>query len=191
MIILKIKKSGYTIEMPGLKTFRSPVEIDISKLDVRIVAMYLKNSGITEYEIVAEKNNKKKVYSKKDFEVEKIHTKKKSNKDVDWEKRFNRLENILIKIAEEPSQNQNSEEQIINKLNELENTIKTSKDKIIFKNDVDDNNPEVEELDIDSFIPEVDISDMTVSSSDNIRKIKQDKDIEDSADLLSGLMNKK
>ena len=169
MIILKIKQPGHTLAIPGLPAFRSPVEVDISKLDVRVVAMYLKTSGIEKYEIVAETPQQKEVYTKEDFEV--VETKKENENEFDWKKRFNRLENMLENLLTQPRNESNFREQTTNKTK--------------IKNE----DPHIEEL--ASFIPEVDISEMTIQSSDNIKKIKQDKNIEDSVDILAGLMKKK
>jgi len=183
MIILKIKQPGHTLAIPGLPVFRSPVEIDISKLDVRVVAMYLKSSDIETYEIVAETNNQKEVYTKKDFEVE--EPKKKSNIDKeDWQKRFNRVESMLEKLLTVPRHERKFEEQIVNTLDKLEHIIDVSPSKVSNKY----KDPEIEEL--DSFIPDVDIKGMKVQSSDNIKKVKQDSGIEDSANMLAGLMKK-
>jgi len=166
MIILKIKTSGHTIAIPGLPAFRSPVEVDISKLDIRVVAMYLKNSGIETYEIVAETKAHKEVYTKKDFDTEDTPEEK---EDGVWKQRFSRLETMLEKITTNSSYKSISQEQTINKIKKDE--------------------PDIEKF--DSFIPEVDISDMMISFSDNVKTIKQDKGIEDSADILAGLMKKK
>ena len=91
MITLKIKKAGYTIDIPGLAACRTPVEINISKLDIRVVAMSLKTAGISEYEIVADiGKGVKEVYTKQDFE--------KKQKDIEIEnidKRFNKKEKMI------------------------------------------------------------------------------------------------
>ena len=71
MIILKVMKPGHTIAIPGLAVYRSPVEINISKLDIRVVAMYLETAGIVDYEIIAEMKKDKEIYTAKDFSKEK------------------------------------------------------------------------------------------------------------------------
>jgi len=50
MIILKIKQLGQLISIPGIPECRSPVEIDISKLDIRIVMMNLNNNNIKDFQ---------------------------------------------------------------------------------------------------------------------------------------------
>ncbi len=188
MITLKIKTPGHTIAIPGLSAFRSPVEVDISKLDVRVVAMYLKTSGIEKYEIVAETKHQKEVYTKKDFEVKK--TKKSTKSKEDWQKRFNRLESMLENLLTAPRNERKSEEQIINKLDKLENILSNVSPSTRLP-DSDGNIKNSEKEDVYSFIPDVDIEDMKVQSSDNIKRVKQDEGIEDSADILAGLMKKK
>lgn len=188
MITLKIKQAGHAVAIPGLPALRSPVEVDISKLDVRVVAMYLKSSGITKYEIVAETKTQKEIYTKKDFEVE--ETKKSNKSDKDWKKRFNRLESILEKLLTAPRNESKSEEQIINKLDKLENILSNVSPSVRLP-DSDGKIKNSEKEDEYSFIPDVDIEDMKVQSSDNIKRIKQDEGIEDSANILAGLMKKK
>ena len=188
MITLKIKQPGHTIAIPGLPALRSPAEIDISKLDVRVVAMYLKSSGIEKYEIVAETPKHKEVYTKKDFEDEKEKPKKETN---EWEERFNRLESILEDLLTKAPRNESTnEEQIINKLDNLENILSFSPDVVAVKKPKNiTQDPVIEEF--DQFIPEVDTNGMKVNSSNNVKKVKQDDNIEDSADILAGLMKKK
>ena len=187
MIRLKIKEAGHTIAIPGMSVFRSPVNLDISKLDIRIVSMYLKTSGITKYEIVAENNEgAKEVYTQKDFSPPKKR-KTKTKKDSRSDARFEKLEKMMEIILEREVRNDSSnEEQIYNKLDKLEKLVKTGAViRDVQKEDFENSDPEIEEL--DSFIPEVDISGMKLNS-DNIKTVKQDSDeLEDAADMLSGL----
>ena len=192
MIILKIKDAGHTIAIPGLKVSRSPVELDISKLDIRVVAMYLKTSGIEKYEIVAESpQGDKETYTKKDFEG--VEKRKSEPKRTDVDNKIEKLEKMMeILLARELGKSEPNKEQINNKLDRLEKLFesgiqvidKSPARKELLKGD----EPEIEEL--DAFIPEVDISDMKLSS-DNVKKVKQDDDgLEDAADALSGLIRR-
>jgi hypothetical protein len=188
MITLKIKKPGYTVDIPGLPTCRSPVEFDISKLDIRVVAMSLKTAGITEYEIVAELGKDiKEVYTKKDFEaIERINTKP-SKEIVDLNKRFNKLEKMLSSLLTEKKRSSNKEkEQITNKLDTLERLIKS---RSIHSGEVIDNEPEIEEF--ESFIPDIDTSKMKIESK-TLKTIKKESDdLDDTVDALSSLIKKK
>jgi len=184
MITLKIKKPGHIIEIPGLPTLRSPVDIDITKLDMRKVAIYLKTAGINQYEIISEKEITKKVYTHKDFE------KKKSEKEeviqLDIDKRFNKLEKMMLTLLTKKTSNVESEkEQITDKLDKLERLVSQRlKTGQMLK--YEPGEPEIEEL--DSFIPDIDLSEMTIKS--DIKIVKRDDDLEDSVDILSGLMKK-
>lgn len=187
MIILKIKKPGYTIAIPGLSPSRSPVEVDISKLDIRVVAMYLKSADISEYEIIADiGKGSKEVYTKKDFEIREKSKSEPYKKEVN--KRFNKLEKMLSTLLiREAGKSSLEKEQITNKLNNLEKLLQ-KKLTTSFLNNTINNEPEVEEL--DSFIPDINVSDLSIKSK-GVKTIKQDSDdLEDAADILSGLIKK-
>jgi len=187
MIKLKIKEPGHTVAIPGLKVFRSPVDVDISKLDIRVVSMYLKSSGIEKYEIIAEMDGNKETYTQKDFDL----PKKKKVKPQKDDARFGRLEKMMeILIARDLGKSDTDSEQINNKLDKLEKLFNSDRgaSRVVNKPKGGRIEPEIEEL--DSFIPEVDISDMKLSS-ENIKKVKQEDDgQEDAADILSGLMRR-
>ncbi|HUU87797.1 MAG TPA: hypothetical protein VMX17_08600 [Candidatus Glassbacteria bacterium] len=191
MITLKIKDAGHTVAIPGLQVVRTPVTLDISKLDIRVVSMYLKTSGIDKYEIVAKTpQGLKEIYTNKDFDI--VEPRKSEPKE-DLNKKFEKLEKMMeILLSRGVGNIIPDREQINNKLDILENLLKdgiqfvdkTPARRKIVKGD----ELKIEEL--DSFIPEVDIGDMKLSS-DNIKKVKKDDDsLEDSADMLSGLMRR-
>ena len=149
--------------------------------------MYLKTSGITKYEIVAENDEgAKEVYTQKDFNLPKKRkpkTKKESRSDA----RFEKLEKMMeVLLSREVGNDSSNEEQIYNKLDKLEKLVKTGGGtRPVQTKDFENLDPEIEEL--DSFIPEVDISGMKLNS-DNIKTVEQDNDdLEDAADMLSGL----
>ena len=192
MITLKIKEAGHTIAIPGLKVMRSPVELDISKLDIRVVSMYLKTSGIEKYEIVAKTpQGEKETYTNKDFDV--VEKRKSKPKQSDADIKIKKLESMMeILLARELGKSSENKEQINNKLDNLEKLFQSGiqvVDKSPARRDIlKGGEPEIEEL--DSFIPEVDISNMKLSS-DNIKTVKQEDDgIEDAADALSGLIRR-
>lgn len=182
MITLKITEPGLTVAIPGLKVFRTPATIDISKLDIRIVSMYLKTSGIEKYEIVAETQKTKEIYTKQDFEI--AEQKKEDTSRID------RIEKMLeVLVSKQAGELTPEKEQINNKLDKLEKLIANQSTKtVVVKNKTSEyDEPEIEEL--ESFIPEVDVSDMKIKS--DVKKVKQDDDgLEDAADLLSGLIKK-
>lgn len=193
MITLKIKEPGHTVAIPGLKVSRSPVTLDISKLDIRIVSMYLKTSGIEKYEIVAETpQGGMETYTHKDFDV--IEKRKPEVDQSHLTNKINKLERMMeVLLSRELGKTSPDKEQINNKLDRLEKLFKQGTIQVVDKTParqeiLKGGEPEIEEL--DSFIPEVDISDMKLSS-DNIKTVKQDDDgLEDAADMLSGLMRR-
>lgn len=189
MITLKIKNPGYTLDIPGLPTCRSPVQVDISKLDIRVVAMSLKNAGIAEYEIVADiGEGVKEVYTKSDFEIKEERVTSALNvKAID--EKFSKLEKMLSLLLEQKQGSYISEkEQITNKLDKLEKLISERSLQSVFVKD-DNFEPEIEEM--EAFIPEIDTSGMTIESK-NLKTIEQDsEDLDDASDILSGLIKKK
>lgn len=184
-MILKINEPGHTIDLPGMQTVRSPVEIDISKLDVRLVMLYLSKSGIKKFEIKSGEENKRDV---KVIKTKKVKEEKEEKNDVSY--RIDKIERILTMLAEKSlSDKDSNKEQIIKKLESLEKKLGDSQSApvVIHKSDVE-GEPDIE--DIDSFIPDVDISDLTMKCSDNIQTIKQDEGLDDAADILAGLIKK-
>lgn len=190
MIKLKIRKPGHTISIPGLKPCRSPVDIDISKLDIRVIEMYLNTAGIKDYEIVAESNKGVvEVYTEKDFKLK--QKKKKSDLEYKSEmnKRFDRLESVILNLLskKEVSKTPLEKEQINNQLEKLETITKQILETQSVKRveHQDGMEPVIEE--IDSFIPDIDISNMTLISSD-VKVIEKDnEELEDAAEMLSKL----
>jgi len=195
MITLIIKKPGHTIAIPGLPIVRSPAEVDISKLDIRVVAMYLQTDGIDKYTIIAKRDDQTEVYTQKDFDAKGQPIPKKKKKGPNLDKRMNKIENMLqALLSRGMGKDTENREQIINKLDELEKKITSSQSTTIIK-EISLENPTVEDDDdfgtIDAFIPEIDVSDMTIRSSENVKTIKQDANIKESADLLAELTKKK
>jgi len=162
MIILKIKDPGFLIEIPGIKPCRSPVDIDITKLNMRVVLSFLKSSSIINYQIVSEEESFKPVRAVK--------------------KRV--ASNVVTNPKIETSNENINLEQINDKLDNLERLLsKTNHGKLIEKE------PEVEE--IDAFIPNVDTSKMKIKSK-SLKIIKQDsEEVNDSVDVLSSLIKGK
>ena len=171
MTILKIRDKGLYLEIPGLKPTRTPVEIDITKFDISIIMLYLRKQGIKDFQILSTTKKEKQI----------VEVKKKKplpEKNIDISDRFSRLEHMVGQLLEKSKVNTNQKlEQNI----EMD-TIKTKKSKVI------NDDPDIEELDTEKFIPNVDISDMKIKGSVK-NTIKQDNiDLSDSVDLLSRIM---
>ena len=83
MIILKIPEPGHTIDLPGIQTVRSPVEIDITKLDARLVMMHLAKAGIKKYEIKSGDISIKQEVKTKVVKSEKTKIKEEKSDEID------------------------------------------------------------------------------------------------------------
>jgi len=200
-ITLKIRDRGHIIAIPGVAPFRTPAKIDVTVADIRTIIGHLKVCGVEEYEIIAHnERGDKEVYKKEDFELPKKEGKEveKINYQKQIDKRFNKLEKMIAKLASKNSGNQgNNKEQITNKLEKLELIAQkildeaTTKEVLYMKTPgqiIKDDN--IEDLE-DAYIPEVDVSDMKMVSS-GVQTLKQDDDdLKDSADMLSNLTGKK
>jgi hypothetical protein len=53
-MILIIKKAGLFLTLTGLKPFRTPAEVDISRIDLNVLRLELKRYGLRDYEIYEE-----------------------------------------------------------------------------------------------------------------------------------------
>jgi len=53
-MILTIKKAGLFLTLTGLKPFRTPAVVDISRVDMNVLRMELKRHGVRDYEITEE-----------------------------------------------------------------------------------------------------------------------------------------
>ena len=196
MLILKIKDKGLFVDIPGALPTRTPAEIDISKCNLSLVDTYLRKMGITNYQILSAP--KEKVIPKPSNMPDGSIDQKTLNK------RFTKLEEMVAKLLSEKQEDKSeNSEQITDKLNKLEIlatkllekepkviervvtksvATKTEKTRKIKKE------PEIEELDNETFIPDIDISNMKMKGASK-KTIKQDSvDLDDSADLLSRIM---
>lgn len=194
MLTLRIKSRGQVVQMPGSAPFRTPATIDVSNMRIRNLIGYLRSAGVEDYEIVATSDKGVvEVYKKTDFELPK---KKETNPAKAYQKainnRFNRLENLIGRLFEKSASKDNSkkEQNIDEKLNRIEKLLEEASVKeVVYTKFVDEKADADEELEA-AFIPEVDVSDMRMSSS-GAKVLEQDSDnLEDTANLLSGLTKK-
>ena len=193
MITLRVKEKGHLLEIPGLAPFRTPADIDVSRIGIRNVIGHLQVNGITDYELVAiSPQGDKEVYKQEDFEPEK----KKKKKKVDpyrkqIEGRFDKLEKMISMLfnREMKGKEDSNKEQITEKLERLERIsqeiLKNHKVNGIIYGDVKKRDEDIE----DSFIPEIDIDSLKLRSS-SVKSVKQDQkdEIDDAADSLSKLL---
>ena len=190
MIVLKIKEKGIVVDIPGTKKVRSPVELDISNVDLNLVTMYLRKHGIENYSIVSITDS-----AQKEVLPRRLFSSKKKKESVSWkdnlESRFSKLEGLLVNmLGKKQDTNDTGTEQITNKLEKLEKL----SEEIIRKQEtgtpvtvVKSDEPKIEELD-EKFIPSIDIDGMTMKGS-TIKTLQSDsEDADEAADLLSSIV---
>jgi len=93
MVKLKIFKAGLYLTLPGLPAVRTPVEIDITKVNINLIIGSLKQHGITEYTIVSEPEGK--IKPKKSKPKKKKVEKKPTNID----NRLDRIEKMITSLT--------------------------------------------------------------------------------------------
>lgn len=194
MLKLKIKDKGLVINLPGMASFRTPAEVNISKLPLNTLVHKLRSESVNEYEIISTIGKQRVVYKKTELEKKKKKIQKGLDKDqLDaFSKRFNRLENLILKAINssfiERSDPNKDMEQIKNKLDHLEKLVG---EKELIRYTTLESNKEEDELAVedDLFIPDVDVEGMKIKSSEHIT-IEKDGDVDEAADLLSEITKK-
>ncbi len=194
MIILKVKEKGTVVDIPGTKKARAPVEIDITKVDINLVTMYLRKQGIENYSIIAVSDTGEREV----LPVHKPTIKKEKKKDDGWrdniELRFNKLEHLIINFLgkKQPNSTVNSE-QITNKLEKLEKLseaiIRKQETVALPINSGQIDEPDIEELD-EKYIPDIDTDGMALKGSTTKTVQSEGDDAEEAADLLSSIVKK-
>jgi len=184
-IKLIIKEKGMYIDIPGLSPFRTPAEVDVTKVKLSLLIQSLHSCGIVNYEIISTDKKGQRIYTEEDFQIP-----EKKQKDTELNDRLDRVENLLLKLVSGgPSQKTNNSEQITNRLNRIEMMIRKGQ-KIIYHKDEINDSPRIEELDNDQFIPDINVIDMEISgNTTEVVAKKSDKEIDDAVDLLTNLTN--
>jgi len=182
MLTLKISERGHVVNLPGMAEFRTPANIDVSKIPLNVLILKLRTYNINHYEIISELGSQKVVYKKE--ELEKIKTQKLDKKYIKHiDKRLNKLEGMIKILTESKPDIGLKGEQIKNILEEV-----ISKNVINTFNKLPKKEKDIKED--EKFIPPVNIGGMKLKSSEHII-IKQKENLEDSANLLSELHNNK
>ena len=187
-LILRIKEKGFYVSFSGVPPTRTPADLDITKCDINIVLSYLRSTGIKDFHIISKNQleGERIIKSKDIINISKKEKQPSNNKEV--ENRLSNLENMIGKLL--TKDNGISKDHIKNKLDFLEVLIKNLN---ISEQNIDDKpivkkEPEIEEL--DTFIPEIDISNLSMKGNSTENIIKQGtNNIDDSAALLSNLLN--
>lgn len=166
MIELIIKKGGYYIELPGIAPFRTPVRVNISKLNIKEVKTMLRGQGVEEYEIIRGKDKSVKKATKK-LSVSSDGVSETNIVDFkELHKRFDNLEKILQKFIDKKPE-----------VHEVRTIIK----EVIGE----ETKPSEDEIDdLGQFIPEVDTEGMKIRTS-GFKIEKLGEGLEKSSRLLS------
>jgi len=178
-IKLTIREKGRYVEIPGIAAFRTPAKVDVTKVKLSLLIQSLHSCGVNNYELVSSDSKGKTIYTEEDFKLP-----EKKEKDSKIDNRLDRMETLLLKLLSKGTGKKvNSSEQITNRLNRIEHLLKKGSQVIRVTGDA----PVIEELD-DQYIPEIDVSDMTISGRtiDVIDKTDE-QGISDAVDLLSDL----
>jgi hypothetical protein len=165
MIILKIKDSGHTIDLPGMHGIKTPTEVNVSKMNIDLVVSILRKNGIQKFEIIGqEKNNEEQkiepIIKKVDI-IKEIYV---NEKDYELHNKVNNIENLLADF------------------------MKDFKNSPVVENVIKKKPKEVDEK-VD-FIPTIDISGLTSKgtiSQTTSKTNDDDNNIEKSAKLLTSL----
>ena len=182
---LKIADRGLIVEIPGIAPVRTPADIDISKIDINLVVAHLRKAGINNYKIVSViGDGTEKVVSIP--QVLKKKVKEKYSSDPSVAKRFDRLESMMIDLLKQKSESKTdpNQEQITNKLDNLERLIEKQKYAVIPSTDSDE--PTIEELE-DRFIPDIDVEGMSLRGNTGKIVVEKEESIDKAADLLSSI----
>lgn len=182
---LKIKEKGLVIEIPGLPPTRTPADINISNVDLNLVIAHLRKNGISNYEIVSViGDGTEQVVSIPQDLKKKVKEKYPSDPSVD--KRFDRLESMMIDLLKQKRESKTNpnQEQITNKLDNLEKLIERQKYAVVPSTDSDE--PKIEELD-ERFIPEIDVEGMSLKGDTGKIDLERDESADEAADLLSSI----
>jgi hypothetical protein len=187
MIKLIIKEKGQMLSIPGLTTVRTPAEVDITGLDIRVVYMTLLKNNIKGFVIREEAESSKE--AKKDIKVKLESTKDDitiSEKiDSKLTKRMSNLEKMMLKLISQTKDRKTIDsEQIIDRIGKLQEVT----EQLLEKNYPKEKIKKIIEKDLDAFIPEIDFEDMEISGEVVDRVEKGRDDLEDTASFLSGLI---
>jgi len=145
MLKLIIKEKGMFINIPGVAEFRTPAEIDISKLNINSVISELKKNGINKYQIIS-------------GEIKKIENKTVKKNIVIKEKIISNNQNVLLDKIESQQKTINRIENILTQFLNSDKSISTELNKTIKKK-------RLIEDEIEEFIPEVNFNNLKIKGS--------------------------
>jgi len=186
MIKLVIKTPGFVLKLPGVSTeLRTPLSLDITKLNINNIVSYLRGLGIVEYQIVSTSSPhiSEDTFDSK-TKIEKLPKKVVEQPVKVFEKHITMVDNQ--KEIKNLTKQMTSIQQLLQKLSERNNETTT-----IFKNDTEEKINVRTKQKVDSFIPSVSTSGMTISSkSKKTTRNESAGDVDYIADLLRTNLSK-
>lgn len=168
MVKLLIKTKGLFINIPGIMPFRTPAEVDISKVNVNIAISELKKNGIEKYKIIYGEDIPFKEYNKiklkKDYKENINNNSDLINSINNQQKSISKIEHLLEKFL---NSNIFSNNTIVKKENNNEFTKSNKK----FDDTVED------------FIPEININNIKIKGTSSTKKIVNKTDLSNISNL--------
>jgi hypothetical protein len=187
MVKLLIKTKGMFINIPGLIPFRTPTEVDITKVNINLVISELKKNGIEKYKIISddsislEKTIDRTIVKRNSFrnnitEIKKIDDSSEILKNIkNQQKSILKIEGLLEKF-----------------LNSDVLTSKTSYERKRAEEEISFTKPKKKFDDsVDDFIPSINLENINLKGTSSTRKITNKTDLSNVEKLKNVSKNKK
>ena len=187
MVKLLIKTKGMFINIPGLVPFRTPVEVDITKVNINMVISELKKNGIEKYKILSDDN------ISLERTINKMTVKNKSirNNIIEIYKNDNSSE-ILESVKSQQKALTKIEVLLEKFLNSDILTSKTTFERKRIENEIGFTKPKKKFDDsVDDFIPAINLDNIKLKGTSSTRKITNKTDLTGAEKLKSVTKNKK
>lgn len=188
MVKLLIRTKGMFINIPGLTPFRTPAEVDITKVNINMVISELKKNGIEKYKIIYDNN------VSLSRTLDKMIVKKNLIRD-------NNLElNIKNDSSTEILENIKLQQKTISKiecllekfLNSDIITSKTTFERKRIENEIEFTKPKKKFDDsVDDFIPAINLDNIKLKGTSTTRRITNKTDLTGAEKLKNVTKNKK
>lgn len=191
MMRLVIKQTGLFINIPGISPFRTPVEVDISKVPINLVIGEMRKNGICKYEIKTKnveflKSTISKLVNK--TEMKKIQVSYEKDGVIVKNNLFTNDE-ILELVKTQSGTMKNIEVLLTKFLNTNKETVIERETRIIEK-ESESKSKKVEDEKVE-FIPTIDLSKMKVRGNSIDNTLKVDSKYTDTASKLIDIIKKK
>jgi hypothetical protein len=188
---LVIKQHGLFINIPSIPPFRTPAEVDISKVPINMVIGEMRKNGICKYEIKTKniellKNTISKLVNKTEMKKIKVSYEKDG---ITIKNNLFTNDEILELVKTQSGTMKNIEDLLTKFLNSNKTTVIEKETRIIEK-ELESNSKKVEDEKVE-FIPSIDLSKMKVRGSCVGSNLKVDSKYTDTALKLIDIIKKK